>query len=61
MVKIIFNVVKRLIFAIILLYSLDLFLSLANIIIPINVISIIIVCILGIPGLLTLVGLFFLI
>ena len=61
MIKLTFKIIKRVVFAILLLYSLDLFLSLANIVIPINLISITLVALLGIPGLLTLVGLFFLI
>ena len=61
MIKIIFTVIKKIIFAILMLYSLNLLTSLMDVIIPINIVSIVIVSLLGIPGLLTLIALYFLI
>ena len=61
MIKIIFTVIKKIIFAILMLYSLNLLTSLMDVIIPINIVSIVIASLLGIPGLLTLIALYFLI
>lgn len=55
------KVVKRICFAFVMLYGLNLILSGVNIFIPINLITLILVTILGIPGVLALVTVFFLI
>lgn len=61
MIKISFKIVKRIIMSIFLLYGLNLLINSLDIIIPINFITISSVSILGIPALLTLVVLYFLI
>lgn len=61
MLNVIFKAVKKIIIGIFALYSLNLIISSLNIIIPINYITVLIVSTLGIPGLCTLVALFFVI
>ena len=61
MLKKIIKVVKKVILAIFMLYGLNILISSLNILIPINVITIAIVSLLGIPGLCTLIALFLLI
>jgi len=60
MLSLILRAVKKVIIAIFLLYGLNLIISSLNILIPINVITVALVAILGIPGICTLVALFFL-
>ncbi|MBQ4584231.1 MAG: pro-sigmaK processing inhibitor BofA family protein [Bacilli bacterium] len=55
MFKVLFKVLKRVLFAFIFLYSFNLLVSSININIPVNLISIGIVSCLGTPGLLSLV------
>ena len=59
MLKIIFNVVKKVIFAIFLLYGLNITLNALNVVIPINYISIFFVSLFDIPGLRSLIVLYF--
>lgn len=59
--KHIWNVVKKVIIAIFMLYGINLLISSLNILIPINIVSIILVSLLGVPGILTLVILFLLV
>lgn len=59
--KHIWNVVKKVIIAIFILYGINLLISSLNILIPINIVSIILVSLLGVPGILTLVILFLLV
>jgi len=59
MVNLLIKVVKRIIVAFFMLYGLNLIISSLNIVIPINIITIFLVGLLGIPGLCTLVALFF--
>lgn len=59
--KKVINVIKRVIIAIFMLYGLNLLIASLNIVIPINIISICVVSLLGIPGILTMVMLFLLI
>ncbi|MBR4230781.1 MAG: pro-sigmaK processing inhibitor BofA family protein [Bacilli bacterium] len=59
MLKIIFNVVKKVIFAIFLLYGLNITLNVLNVVIPINYISIFFVSLFDIPGLISLIVLYF--
>ena len=59
MINKIFKVVKKIIIAIFMVYGLNIILSPVDILIPINMISICIITFLGIPGLCTLIGLFF--
>jgi hypothetical protein len=61
MINIIFNIIKKIIVAIFLIYGINLLVSSLNIIIPINIITIIITSFLGIPGLITLISLFLLV
>lgn len=53
------RIVKRIIFAIIMIYSLDLILKGFNVVVPINYYTIITVAILGFPGLIMLALSFF--
>ena len=61
MISLIVKVVKKVIFAIVLLYGLNLMLTSLDIVIPINLISIIFITIFDIPGLLSLIILYFII
>ena len=61
MLKITFKVVKRLCFAFLVLYGLNLLLNSINFIIPINVPTVATVSILGVPGLLMLVAMHYII
>lgn len=61
MFKIIKKVVKKIIFSFVLLYGLNVIVSSINIFIPINIFTLAIVSILGIPGLLSLISIFFII
>ncbi|MBE6148764.1 MAG: hypothetical protein E7167_04695 [Firmicutes bacterium] len=60
MINLLFKVVKKIIIAIFCLYGLNLIISSLNIVIPINIITISLITLLGIPGLCTLVALYFL-
>ncbi len=57
MIKLFYKVVKRVIFAILFLYALNLITSNINFIIPINLVTISIIVMLGFPGLGALVAL----
>jgi len=59
--KKIIKVVRKVCFASIMLYGLNLILSSVNIFIPINIITVILVTFLGVPGILGLVATYFLI
>lgn len=59
MFEIIRKVVKKVIFAFVVLYGLNVIISSINIFIPINIFTISIVSILGVPGLLSLISIFF--
>ncbi len=61
MVKKIVKVVKKVCFAFVMLYGLNLILSNVNIFIPINIFSITLVSFLGVPGILGLVATYFLV
>lgn len=61
MIKMIINVIKKIVIGIFILYGFNLLVSSINIIIPINYITVGTVSFLGIPGLLSLVLLFFLV
>ena len=61
MIKFIYKIVKKVIFAILFLYGLNLITSNLNIIIPINLITIGIVSLLELPGLGALIALYLLI
>ncbi|MBE6159183.1 MAG: transcriptional regulator [Firmicutes bacterium] len=54
-IKIIVNILKRIIFAFLLLYSLNLSIKSFGIIIPINIFNIMVTTILGVPGIVCLV------
>lgn len=54
MIKIIYNILKRVVLSFIMIYTFDLILKGFNVIIPINYYTIGIVTLLGIPGLLLL-------
>lgn len=56
---IIFKIVKRLVLAFCFIYGFDLIVSGMNIFIPINIITLGIVTLLGFPGLLSLIGVLF--
>lgn len=57
----ILKLVKKLCLAFVMLYGLNLILNSVNIFIPINIISLILVTFLGVPGLFSLIAIFFLI
>lgn len=59
MINIIIKIIKRISFALVIIYSLDLILKSFNIIVPINYYTVIIVAILGFPGLIMLALSFF--
>lgn len=61
MFKTLKKVVKKVVFAFVLLYGLNVIVSSINIFIPINIFTISIVSILGVPGLLSLISIFFII
>lgn len=61
MKKAIVTVLKKISFAFLLLYGFNLIVSAVDILIPINVISVGTVSLLGIPGLLSLVAMYFII
>ena len=61
MFKILKKVVKKVVFAFVLLYGLNVIVSSINIFITINIFTISIVSILGVPGLLSLISIFFII
>ena len=61
MFKILKKVLKKVVFAFVLLYGLNVIVSSINIFIPINIFTISIVSILGVPGLLSLISIFFII
>lgn len=61
MINKIIKMVRKVCMAFVMLYGLNLILSAANIFIPINIITIILVTFLGSPGILGLVATFFLI
>lgn len=61
MINKIIKIVRKVCMAFVMLYGLNLILSAANIFIPINIITIILVTFLGSPGILGLVATFFLI
>lgn len=61
MVNLIIKVLKKICIAFVMLYGLNILLSSINIFIPINVITLILVTLLGSPGILGLVAIYFLI
>lgn len=61
MLKRIIKLVRKVCFAFVMLYGLNLILSSVNIFIPINIFSITLVTLLGVPGVLGLVTTYFLI
>lgn len=61
MFEIIKKIVKKIIFAFVVLYGLNVIVSSINIFIPINLFTITVVSLLGIPGLLSLISIFFII
>ena len=60
MLKKIFLIVRKIVFSFFLLYGLNLMLNNIDVFIPINIISLLIVSVLDIPGLILLIILFFL-
>ncbi len=61
MIKKIVNVLRKVVVAFLILYGFNLLVSSINIFIPINIITLLVVTFLGIPGLLSLIVLFFLV
>lgn len=61
MIKLLFRFLKRIIFSVFTLYGLNLLISALDVVIPINLFTILLIAILGIPGLLSVISLFFLI
>jgi pro-sigmaK processing inhibitor BofA len=60
MIKVIYKIIKRIIFAILFLYGLNLITSNLDIIIPINIITVTVLSLLDISGLGTIIALYFL-
>ena len=58
MKKLIIKLLKRFIFAVILIYSLDMLLSSLNFYLPLNWVTILVITALGLPGLIPLVSMF---
>lgn len=61
MLKKIYSILKKVVFAFLMLYGLNYFISSLNIYIPINFITVGIVTLLGIPGLSSLIILYFIV
>ena len=61
MIKKIYTIVKKIVFAFLMLYGLNYFISSLQIYIPINVITVGIVSFLGVPGLSSLIILYFIV
>ena len=61
MINILFKAVRKVVIAIFMLYGLNLIIASLNIVIPINLITISLITLLGLPGLCTLVIMFFVI
>ena len=61
MINIIFKAIKKIIFAVVIIYGLDMILASVDFYIPLNIITVAVVSLLGIPGLLSLVTMFFII
>ncbi len=61
MLKIVFNLVRKVVFAFLILYGLDLLVNSLNVLIPINIFTLGTTAFLGIPGLLSLIAMFFII
>lgn len=59
MIKLLIKVIKRIIVSMFLLYGLNLITSNLDFIIPINYITVLVVCLLGIPGVIALITLSF--
>lgn len=59
MIKKVMNLVKKIIFAFLLLYGFDLGVNSLNVMIPINVFTLGTVTFLGVPGMFSLIALFF--
>ena len=61
MIKYIFRIVKRIIMAIVVLYGINIITANLDFLLPINIITIVLLAGLGLPGLGTLIALYFLI
>lgn len=61
MFKILKKVVKKITFSFVVLYGLNVMVSSMNIFIPINIFTLLTVSLLGVPGLLSLISIFFII
>mgnify|MGYP005807498763 FL=1 len=61
MIKKIYTIVKKIVFAFLMLYGLNYFISSLQIYIPINVITVGVVSLLGVPGLSSLIILYFIV
>lgn len=55
MIKKIFNIIKKVVFSVFLIYGYNLIMAPLNLIIPINIITVSLVTILGIPALISLI------
>ncbi len=61
MINKLLNVVKKVIFAFLLLYGLNLLVNSFNVVIPINLFTISTITVLGVPGLVSLIAMFFIV
>jgi len=61
MLKKIFNLIKKIVFSVFLIYGFNLIASPLNLIIPINIITVGLLTILGVPALLSLIAIYFIV
>lgn len=61
MIKKIINLLKKVVFSFLLLYGLNLLINSFNVVIPMNIFTLSVVTFLGVPGLASLVAMFFIV
>lgn len=61
MLKSLFNLLKKIVFSVFLIYGFNLIASPLNLIIPINIITVGAITILGVPALLSLIAIYFIV
>lgn len=61
MIKKIINLLKKIVFSFLLLYGLNLLINSFNVVIPMNIFTLSVVTFLGVPGLASLVAMFFIV
>ena len=61
MLKSLFNLLKKIVFSVFLIYGFNLIASPLDLIIPINIITVVLITILGLPALLSLILIYFIV